>query len=85
MRNGKPFFGPPPFRPKKALTDCSPAKKDKHAPILPDLNEVQAVSQKIARAVAKQAITDGVAQDCDIEKAINSIKWEPKYYPYVKV
>src|SRR3990167_1631938 len=69
----------------QALTDCSPAKKDKHAPILPDLNEVQAVSQKIARAVAKQAITDGVAQDCDIEKAINSIKWEPKYYPYVKV
>jgi malate dehydrogenase (oxaloacetate-decarboxylating) len=69
----------------QALTDCSPAKKDNHAPILPDLDDVHEVSLHIARKVAEQAIKDGVAEDCDIEKAIHSVRWEAKYYPYKKV
>jgi len=69
----------------QALTDCSPAKKDKTAPILPDLDDVKEVSHKIAIAVAKQAIEDGVAEPTDVELAINRIKWVPKYYPFIKV
>ncbi len=67
----------------QALMNCSPAKNDPSAPLLPDLNDVQAVSRKIALAVIDQAIKDGEAEPIDdIEKAIRSVSWEPQYYPY---
>ena len=49
------------------------------------LDDVKEVSHKIAIAVAKQAIEDGVAEPTDVELAINRIKWVPKYYPFIKV
>lgn len=69
----------------KTLADFSPAQLDSSAPILPDLDDVQKISHAIAIAVAKQAIVDGVADECDIERAINAVSWEPKYYPYCLV
>jgi malate dehydrogenase (oxaloacetate-decarboxylating) len=68
----------------EALTDCSPAKNDHSAPVLPDLDDIHKVSHHIALAVAKQAIKDGEAEDCDIEKAIAHCRWEPRYYPMTK-
>ncbi len=69
----------------QALTDCSPAKKDNMAPILPDLDDIHEVSHCIALAVAKQAIADGVAEPCDdLEKAINQVQWRAEYLPYRK-
>lgn len=69
----------------KALTDFSPVKKDRNAPLLPSLAEVKDVSHHIAKAVINQAIADGVADPVsDIDLAIRSVAWEPKYYPLVK-
>lgn len=70
----------------KALADFSPAKKDRTAPVLPDLDQVQEVSNHVAREVIKQAVADGMAtQPHDLEKALNSARWETKYYPYKRV
>ncbi|MCH9744805.1 MAG: NAD-dependent malic enzyme, partial [Gammaproteobacteria bacterium] len=62
----------------------SPARKDKSAPVLPDINNAREVSLHIARAVAQQAIDDGEAQACDVELAIQQIHWQAQYYPYEK-
>ncbi len=69
------------------LSDCAPAMHDKFAPLLPDLEDVQAVSKKIALAVAKKAREEGFAgvpDDLDLRKRIEDIFWEPQYYPYKK-
>ena len=69
------------------LSDCAPAMHDKSASLLPDLNEVQSVSKKIALAVAEKAREEGVvgvANHVDLKKKIEEIFWEPKYYPYQK-
>lgn len=70
----------------QALTKCSPVYSDaKSSRLLPYLDEVKAVSHKVAIAVVKQAIKEGVADEiADIETEINKITWEPKYYPYKK-
>src|SRR3989338_3479378 len=67
-----------------ALGECSPSLKDKSAPLLPDWDEVRAVGLKVAKAVLKQAITDGVAQvdkDADFDALIREHTWKPQYYP----
>ncbi len=70
----------------KALADFSPAKKDRTAPVLPDLDQVQEVSDHVAREVIKQAVADGMAtMPDDLEKALNGARWEVKYYPYRRV
>ncbi len=67
----------------QALRDNSPAKNDKHAPLLPDLNDVQKISQEIARAVIAQAVEDGEAEPLDnVDLAINNVSWEAEYFPY---
>ncbi|MCH9644885.1 MAG: NAD-dependent malic enzyme [Gammaproteobacteria bacterium] len=68
----------------EALSELSPARKDKSAPVLPDINNAREVSLHIARAVAQQAIDDGEAQACDVELAIQQIHWQAQYYPYEK-
>lgn len=71
-----------------ALVAESPAKDDKTKPLLPDVQDIQLISLRIATAVAKQAIEDGVAnidQDAEVEKVIFSHTWAPKYFPYKKV
>jgi len=70
------------------LSDCAPAMHDKFAPLLPELNDVQAVSKKIALAVAEKAREEGFAgvpDDIDLRQKIEDIFWEPQYYPYKKV
>lgn len=69
------------------LSDCAPAMHDKFAPLLPDLEDVQAVSKKIALAVAEKAREEGFAgvpDDLDLRKRVEDIFWEPQYYPYKK-
>lgn len=71
----------------KALSQCAPISLDKTAPLLPKLSEAKMVSEKIALAVARQAVKEGLAQidEKDIEKAIKQTIWEPRYHPYRKV
>lgn len=72
----------------KTLADCSPAKGDPKANLLPPLTEVREVSYKVAVAVAKEAVRLNLAEflaDDEIEKRIQSLIWKPEYIPYRKV
>jgi malate dehydrogenase (oxaloacetate-decarboxylating) len=66
----------------RALAECSPT--DSSSSLLPGLGNIQEVSHKVAIAVAKQAIAEGLAKSIDVEKAVNDAIWEPKYFLYKK-
>ena len=69
----------------QALSKFSPSKKDSFLPLLPSLDEAQAVAKDIAMAVAKCAIDSGLAQcnqDSDLENVIRDLFWEPRYLPF---
>jgi malate dehydrogenase (oxaloacetate-decarboxylating) len=71
----------------KALAECSPAKQDPEANLLPSLNAIRTVSLQVAIAVAKEAIAVGVADfpdNIDLEKHIQTTIWTPEYLPYKK-
>lgn len=67
-----------------ALSECSPIRKDKTAPLLPSFSDVHQVSLHVAKAVVKQAIKEGVAgisADSDIDTLLKINSWQPEYYP----
>jgi malate dehydrogenase (oxaloacetate-decarboxylating) len=71
-----------------ALSDCSPVNQDKMAPLLPKLAEAKMVSFKVALAVSKCALDEGLAQispKSDLKEIIQKLIWEPRYYPYLKI
>jgi malate dehydrogenase (oxaloacetate-decarboxylating) len=72
----------------KTLSDHSPAVQDPSGSILPDLNDLQGVSQHIAYAVAEQARREGIAQlpeDTDIKQLVEKSFWRPQYVPYRRI
>ena len=76
----------------KALAAQAPALKDPDAALLPDVTEVREISIKIAAAVIKQAIKDGLAQETeipeeeeDLHEWIREQMWEPRYRTLRKV
>ena len=72
----------------EALSECSPIRKDKTAPLLPAFTDVRKVSHKVAKAVIHQAFKDGVAQieeNEDIDVLIKHSTWEPEYYPIKRI
>jgi len=67
-----------------ALAELSPAKHDPLARLLPPVDQLRSVSVAVARAVARQAQLDGVAESCDeatLEQRIHAQVWEPVYRP----
>lgn len=71
-----------------ALADCSPKLADIEADLLPDINEIQKVSNIIAFKVAKAAMEDGVApllSDDELRQAIKDNFWKPQYRQYKRV
>ena len=76
----------------KALASQAPAVRDGNAEagLLPDVTEVREISVKIAAAVIKQAVQDGLAQrevpsgDEELEKWIRGQMWQAQYSPLVK-
>ncbi len=51
--------------------------------VYPSIREVRSCSMAVARAVAKRAVSDGVAEPRDdLEAAIAAAVWEPDYVPY---
>lgn len=70
-----------------ALASCSPTKINSDANLLPPFTDIREVSLKVALAVAKEAITEGVATTIpdDLEKTIRQAIWVPEYLPYKKV
>lgn len=72
----------------EALTQLSPSKKDSFLPLLPSLDKAQSVAKRIAIAVAKKAIEEGLAQ-CDknvnVQDLILNNFWEPRYLPFRRI
>lgn len=72
----------------KTLSEHAPSKKDSFLPLLPSLDDAQAVAKQIAVAVAQTAIDEKLAQknlDADLERLIQDIFWEPRYLPFRKI
>lgn len=71
----------------KALADCSPAKTNPNANLLPPFSQIRDVSKHVALAVAKEAIHSGLADEAkktDLETHIQDMMWIPEYLPYKK-
>lgn len=72
----------------KALAAQSPALKDPSKGLLPDVIDVRDISVHIARAVIKQAVEEGLAQEDgipededDLEEWVREQMWDAKYRP----
>jgi malate dehydrogenase (oxaloacetate-decarboxylating) len=64
------------------LGEASPAVTDADQPLLPAWSEVSDVAVRIARAVAIQAVAEGVAPDRDeteLTERITRVRWTPDY------
>jgi malate dehydrogenase (oxaloacetate-decarboxylating) len=69
----------------KTVADMSPAKHDPLANLLPPLTGIRELSFHVAIAVAKQAISDGLASprsDDELARAVRAKMWEPIYAHY---
>ncbi|PFG56001.1 NAD-dependent malic enzyme [Vibrio sp. ES.051] len=69
----------------RALATCSPLAINGHGALLPPLEEIHSVSKKIAFAVGKKAIEQGVALEITDEAlnvAIEQSFWQPVYRRY---
>ncbi|WP_059120644.1 NAD-dependent malic enzyme [Vibrio sp. MEBiC08052] len=72
----------------RALAECSPLAINGHGSLLPPLEAIHSVSKKIALAVAKKAIEQGVADAITpeaLEQAIERNFWQPVYRRYKRV
>ncbi|MDF2691284.1 MAG: malate dehydrogenase [Gammaproteobacteria bacterium] len=72
----------------KALADCSPAKNNPEANLLPPLTDIREISMRIAIAVLKQAIKEGHMPEMSDEKMLHMLLekiWRPEYVSYKKV
>lgn len=70
----------------KALAAQSPALKDPDRGLLPDVVEVRELSVRIAKAVIKQAVEEGLAtekgipeDEDDLDAWVREQMWEPRY------
>ncbi|MBV9576677.1 MAG: NAD-dependent malic enzyme, partial [Gammaproteobacteria bacterium] len=71
----------------KALANCSPAKTNPKANLLPPLSQIRDVSFQVALAVAKEVVAAGLTEhhsEKDLEKLITENMWVPEYLPYKK-
>ena len=69
----------------KSLAELSPVRSSKSGRLLPPVSELRSVSFAVAKAVAIQAIKDGVAGEFDeqfLESRVCGNMWEPIYLPY---
>ena len=71
----------------KALAECSPARTNPNANLLPPLTQIRDVSFHVALAVAEEAIRTGHAtfsSHVNLENHIRNKMWIPEYLPYKK-
>ncbi len=69
----------------KCLAELSPARRSRSGRLLPPVSELRSVSFAVAKAVALQAMADGVAEplvEQTLESRIRANVWEPVYLPY---
>jgi len=66
----------------RELGECSPARNDSDAPLLPPLPEIRTLTRRLARAVAAEAQRQGLAEPMTpeaLDAAISREFWEPAY------
>lgn len=75
----------------KALAGEAPALKDPDKGLLPDVVDVREISVKIARAVIKTSVEEGLAQEegipedeGEIEEWVRAQMWDPRYRELLK-
>lgn len=71
----------------KTVASMSPTITDKEGLLLPPVTNLRKVAVAVAKAVARQAQADGVAEPCDeatLDARIAARVWEPHYQPYRK-
>src|SRR5271165_40782 len=69
----------------RAVAHLSPTVGDRQGRLLPPVHQMRAVSLAVAKAVARQAQADGVADTSDaavLDERIAANVWEPRYRPY---
>jgi malate dehydrogenase (oxaloacetate-decarboxylating) len=72
----------------KALAERSPARRDSNGNLLPPVTALRDIAVAVARAVALQAVSEGMAPpmtEREIDAAIAAKMWQPKYLPYRRV
>ena len=76
----------------KSIAAQSPALKDPHKGLVPDIIDVREISVHVAKAVIKQAVKENLAtekdipgNEADLEEWIREQMWEPRYRPLVRV
>lgn len=76
----------------KALSAQSPALKNPDKGLLPDVADVREISVQIAKAVIRQAVAEGLAQekgipteDGDLDEWVREQMWDPVYRPLRRV
>jgi malate dehydrogenase (oxaloacetate-decarboxylating) len=65
----------------------SPTATNKQGRLLPPVSQMRAIATAVGKAVARQALVDGVAEKCDaatLDRRIAAYVWEPYYRPYRK-
>jgi malate dehydrogenase (oxaloacetate-decarboxylating) len=74
-----------------ALASQSPALENPDHPLLPDVEDVRDISVHIAKAVVRQAVEEGVAQEKgiprterELEEWVRDQMWDPRYRELVK-
>ena len=72
----------------RALAGLSPSCADKMAPLLPPIGDSRRVALVVSEAVARQAMSEGVAANCDADSLpdrIRSYMWNAVYVPYERI
>jgi malate dehydrogenase (oxaloacetate-decarboxylating) len=66
----------------RALSDCSPARHDPQAALYPPVEDIRAVSKRVALAVAAEAQRAGLAEPGspeELERRVAALMWVPHY------
>jgi malate dehydrogenase (oxaloacetate-decarboxylating) len=66
----------------RALSDCAPAQSDSEAALYPAVEDIRAVSQRVALAVAAEAQRAGLAEPTspeELEQRVAALMWLPQY------
>lgn len=69
----------------KTFASLSPKPEDESASLFPEMTNLRAVSRKVAIAVAKRAVQEGVAPSIslqEIEQKVDAMMWHPHYDTY---
>ncbi len=69
------------------LAENSPILQDPTAPLLPLLDCMESIARKIAFAIAKNALENGLAGETQtpLEQLIDQQAWYPHYYPFRRI